>query len=267
MADATPHLGDLPLLGPKMPRQDGGFLWEGIVNGPVRSRRLGTSLGLNLTPTRSKLCTFDCPYCECGFNTAKAPDARWPSPDEVAHSLRRALERLPHAPDWITMAGNGEPTMHPRFPTVVERVLAVRAELAPGARVGVLSNGLAAGKPAVRDALRQLDARFMKLDPGPPERVNGLAFDQGAVAASYRGLKPYTLQAMVCRGRDWDGASDASLAAWLELVVAAAPDTLHLYSLDRAPADPAIRNVPRERLLEMAAAIRQALPRCEVLVF
>lgn len=267
MADATPGPRDFPVLGPKAPRPDGGFLWEGIVNGPMHSRRLGSSLGLNLIPLRSKLCTFDCPYCECGFNTVKAPDSRWPSPDEVAHSLRRALERLPVAPDWITFAGNGEPTMHPRFPAVVERVLAVRSEAAPGSRVGVLSNGLAAGKPAVRDALLRLDARMMKLDPGPPERVNGLHFDQAALAASYRALKPYTIQAMVCRGASWDGASDAALAAWRDLVRAADPDVLHLYSLDRAPADPSIQKVPRERLLEMAAAIRQTLPHCVIEVF
>src|SRR5688572_32571034 len=92
MADATP---------------DGGSLWESIVYGPVRSRRLGASLGLNLLPLGSKLCSFNCPYCECGFNTPRAPDSRWPSPDEVAHALRRALERSATAPDWITFAGNG----------------------------------------------------------------------------------------------------------------------------------------------------------------
>ena len=83
MADATP----LPVLGAKRPRADGGFLWESIVNGPVRSRRLGTSLGLNLIPAGTKLCSFDCPYCECGFNTAKGLGARWPSPDEVANVI------------------------------------------------------------------------------------------------------------------------------------------------------------------------------------
>jgi len=263
MADATP----LPLLGAKHPRADGGFLWESIVNGPVRSRRLGVSLGLNLIPARSKLCTFDCPYCECGFNTPRADGTRWPSPDEVAHSLRRALTRLPAAPDWITFAGNGEPTMHPRFPVVVERVLAVRAELAPRTRAAVLSNGVAAGKPAIRDALRALDARIMKLDPGPMEQVNASRHDAGCLVAAYHALKPYTIQAMVTRGIDWDGSSDASVAAWLPLLRRADPDAVQLYSLDRAPADPRLEKVPRERLEEMARAIREALPRCDVAVF
>src|SRR5437762_5854813 len=157
------------------PRADSGYLWETIVTGPVRSRRLGMSLGLNLLPSRSKICSFDCPYCECGFNTPQAPGARWPSPDEVAHSLRRALDRLPAPPQWITFRGNGEPTLHPRFAVAGERGLEVRAERAP--------------------------------------------------------------------------------------------DVVHLYSLDRAPADARVQNVPRERLLEMALAIRQTLPRIVVEVF
>jgi len=267
MADATPNPLGLPLLGPKRARTDGGFLWETIVNGPVRSRRLGVSLGLNLIPLGSKLCTFDCPYCECGFNTHKAADARWPSPDEVAHSLRGALERLPRAPDWITFAGNGEPTMHPRFPVVVDRVLTARDDLARAARVGILSNGLAVGKPPIRDALLRLDARMMKLDPGPPERVNGLRYDAERLVMDYRALKAYTIQAMVVRGTDWNGASEASLAAWLPSLAAADPDAVHLYSLDRPPADPRLQHVSRERLLAMASAIREVLPRCAVDVF
>lgn len=268
MADATPRTPPaLPLIGAKQARADSGFLWESIANGPVRSRRLGVSLGLNLTPLQSKLCTFDCPYCECGFNTAKAAYARWPSPDEVDHSLRRALERLPEAPDWITFAGNGEPTMHPRYPVVVERVVATRDELAPRTRVGVLSNGLTAGKAAVRAALLRLDGRMMKLDPGPAALVNGVSYDPAALVASYRALKPYTIQAMVVRGPDWDGSSDAAQEEWRRLVVAADPDAVHLYSLDRPPADRRIQNVPRERLIAMAQAIREALPRCEVEVF
>ncbi len=263
MANATP----LPVVGPKRNRPDGGALWETIVNGPVRSRRLGVSLGVNLTPLGAKLCTFDCPYCECGFNTARAADARWPSPDEVANAVRRALERLAVPPAWITFAGNGEPTMHPRFAVAVDRVLAARDDVAPRARVGVLSNGLAAGSDRVRDALLRLDARMMKLDPGPAELVNGGRYDAGALADAYRALKPYAVQAMVVRGAGWDASSDASLAAWLPLVARADPDAVHLYSLDRPAPDATIRSVARERLEQMAAAIRETLPRATVEVF
>jgi wyosine [tRNA(Phe)-imidazoG37] synthetase (radical SAM superfamily) len=242
-------------------------LWETTVYGPVRSRRLGTSLGLNLIPDRSKLCSFDCPYCQCGRNTPKAEGSRWPSPDEVVHRLTRVLARLAALPDWITFSGNGEPTLHPRFAVVVDRVLAVRAEAAPKARVGILSNGLTAGHVAVRGALMRLDGRIMKLDPGPMEQVNGARYDVERLVAGYRGLKPYTIQAMVVRGRDWDGSSDASLAAWLPRLVRADPDAVQVYSLARPPADAGIHNVPRERLDAMAVAIRKALPQCRVEVF
>lgn len=248
MADATPLRGT-------------------IVYGPVRSRRLGVSLGVNLLPARSKVCSFDCPYCECGFTGGKAADTRWPSPDEVGHALRRALERLPMAPDWITFSGSGEPTLHPRFAVAVDRVLAARAELAPSTRVGVLSNGVLGGVPAIRGALLRLEGRFLKLDPGPPERVNGFSGDPGAVADSYRALRPVTVQAMVVRGPDWDGAGAASMADWVPLLVRADPASVQLYSIARPPADPRVRNVPRERLLAMAGAIRDALPRTVVEVF
>jgi wyosine [tRNA(Phe)-imidazoG37] synthetase (radical SAM superfamily) len=263
MSDETP----LTRLGAARERGDGGFLWETIVNGPVRSRRLGTSLGVNILPARSKLCGFNCSYCECGFNTPKAQGSRWPSPDEIAHSLRRALDRLPQAPDAITLSGNGEPTLHPRFSIVVERILEVRGDLAPRSRTVVLSNGLAAGVPAVAGALMRLDARMLKLDPGPRQRVNGLEYDADRRASDYRALKPYTVQAMVAKGTDWDGSSAASVAEWLQLVVRADPDAVHLYSLARPPADFGVQNVPRERLEEMAIALRTALPRCVVDVF
>ena len=242
-------------------------LWASIAYGPVRSRRFGTSVGINLTPLHSKLCTFDCPYCQCGFNTPKAEGGRWPSPDEVAHSLARALARSATPPGWIMVSGNGEPTLHPRFPGVVDRILAVRAEVAPATRIGVLSNGLASGQPSVRAALLRVDARVMKLDPGPMERVNGARYDADQLIADYRALQPLTIQAMVARGRDWDGASEASVAAWLPLVQRAAPEAVQLYSIARPPADATFQNVPRERLEQMAAAIRSALPRCKVDVF
>jgi wyosine [tRNA(Phe)-imidazoG37] synthetase (radical SAM superfamily) len=248
MADATP-------------------LWETLAYGPVRSRRLGVSLGVNLLPQRSKICSFDCPYCSCGFNTPRAAGSRWPSPDEVVHSLTRALARLPAPPDCITFSGNGEPTLHPRFAVVVERVLTARAAGAPTARVAILSNGLTAGQKAIRDALMRLDARIMKLDPGPMEQVNGVPYDVDQLVNDYRALKPYSVQAMVVRGRDWDGSSDESLAAWLPRLARAEPDAVQLYSLARGTADTNVLSVPRERLDEMAIAIREALPQCRVEVF
>ena len=240
---------------PSTGKLSGTFLWERIVNGPVRSRRLGLSLGLNIIPPRSKLCTFDCPYCECGFNTPKAAGAKWPSPDVVADALAKAIG-LMGRPDWVTFAGNGEPTMHPRFALVVDRVLAARERVAPGLRVGILSNGLAAGRPDVAAALDRLDARMMKLDPGPVLRVNGAAYDREMLVANYRGLKDVIVQAMVVEGPDYSGASDESVAEWLDCLARIAPLAVHLYTLARTPADRSVKAVARERLMEIADRAR-----------
>lgn len=246
MADATPRAG-------------------AIVYGPVRSRRMGLSLGIDLLPPRSKLCELDCPYCDCGFTTLRAPGSRWPSPDEVGHALRRALEHT--TPDWITLSGRGEPTLHPRFPVVVDRLLAARDALAPRVRVAILSNGLAAAVPFVRDALLRLDLRVMKLDPGPPEYVNARAIPGEALARSYRDLRPVTVQAMVVRGPGWDGSSDDSIRAWVPLVAVANPDAVQLTTLNRPAADARVDNVSRERLARMAEAIAEALPRTVVRIY
>jgi len=239
---------------------EGTFLWEGIINGPVRSRRLGVSLGLNLIPLHSKLCTFDCPYCECGFDTPKAPHTRWPSPDLVADALRKTLERLDAPPDWVTFAGNGEPTMHPRFPVVVERVLEVRDRHAPGVKVVAMSNGLSCGRPAIRDALNRLDERLMKLDPGPVALVNGVAYDRGRVVEDLRGLADVTVQALVVEGPGYDGGSEASLAEWLTALARLQPKAVQVYSIARPPADARVRPVARARLEVIAARAREVIP-------
>ncbi len=238
---------------------EGTFLWEGIINGPVRSRRLGVSLGLNLIPLHSKLCTFDCPYCECGRNTPKAPHTRWPSPDLVADALRKTLERMDAPPDYVTFAGNGEPTMHPRFPLVVERVLDVRAALAPAARLCAMSNGLTAGRPAIRAALDRLDERLMKLDPGPVAEVNGVAYDRARLVEDLRGLSDVTVQAMVVEGPGYSGASDEAVGEWLTALKRLQPRKVQVYSIARPPADMRVRRVARERLEEIAARARTVI--------
>ncbi|HXY19635.1 MAG TPA: radical SAM protein [Gemmatimonadales bacterium] len=237
----------------------GTFLWEGIINGPVRSRRLGVSLGLNLIPLRSKLCTFDCPYCECGLNTPKAPRSRWPSPDLVADALRKTLEYLGEPPDRVTFAGNGEPTMHPRFALVVERVLEVRDRLAPGLMVAVMSNGLSCGKPAVRSALDRVDERLMKLDPGPPALVNGVAYDRRRLVEDLRGLVDVTVQALVVQGPGYDGASEESVGEWLAALARLQPKAVQVYSIARPPADPRVRPVARAQLEAIAARARRVI--------
>jgi hypothetical protein len=135
-----------------------------------------------------------------------------------AQPAAHALERLAAPPDWITFAGNGEPTMHPRFAVVVDRVLAARDALAPTTRVGILTNGLAAGKPEIAAALRRLDARMIKLDPGPVELVNGVRYERERIVAASA-----TAPSSSGHGRrsDWDGSDDAALRTGSALVAAA----------------------------------------------
>jgi hypothetical protein len=244
---------------PSSGKEAGTFLWERVINGPVRSRRLGISLGLNIIPPGSKLCTFNCPYCECGFNTAKAEGEKWPSPDVVADALSKAITLSGQRPDWVTFAGNGEPTMHPRFAVVVDRVLAARDAVAPGLRVGILSNGLSAGKAEIREALNRLDARMMKLDPGPVELVNGAAYDRELLVQNYRGLTDVIIQAMIVDGPSFSGSGDEAIAAWLTYLGRIHPMAVHLYSLDRAPADGSLTGVARERLMEIAVRARRVV--------
>jgi len=244
---------------PRPGKLEGTFLWDGIINGPVRSRRLGVSLGLNLIPARSKLCSFDCPYCECGFNTAKAAHTRWPSPDLVADALRKTLERMDAPPDWVTFAGNGEPTMHPRFAVVVERVLEVRARQAPGVKIVVMSNGLSCGRPVVRDTLNRVDERLMKLDPGPAHLVNGVAYDRSRLVEDLRGLVDVTVQALVVEGPGYSGASESAVADWLRALERLQPKAVQVYSIARPPADARVRPVARAQLEAIAARARQVV--------
>ena len=246
----------LAALPPPGNYEQGTFLWEGIINGPVRSRRLGVSLGLNLIPLHSKLCTFDCPYCECGRDTVKAPGSRWPSPDLVADALRKTLERMDAPPDYVTFAGNGEPTMHPRFPVVVARVLEVRDAIAPASRVCVMSNGLSAGRPAIRAALDRLDERLMKLDPGPTQDVSGVRYDRARLVEDLRALSDVTVQAMVVDGPGYSGATDDAIDDWLRALARLKPKAVQVYSIARPPADARVTPVARERLEAIAARAR-----------
>ena len=266
MPDATP----LSVGGATRPRADRGVLRGAIVNGPVHSRRLGVSLGLNLLAAGSTLCTCDCPYWECGDNTPRVPGSRWPSPDEVTHALRRALERLRATPEWITFSGNGEPTLHPRFPVVVERVLGVRRRTrAPSPRRrAVRRTGDRGPRPARRARHARRARRPHHETRSRTARTGeGVRSDVNRLVASSRSLKRSTIQAMVPRGEDGDGSGPESMAAWLGLLARGEPDAVQRYALARAPADPALQKITRERLAEMARAIRRTLPRCVVEAF
>jgi wyosine [tRNA(Phe)-imidazoG37] synthetase (radical SAM superfamily) len=225
-------------------------LQTGIVYGPVSSRRLGRSLGVNLLPENRKTCTFNCPYCQYGWTTHEGAGDRlaWPDPVVVARGVETALRGDP-AIDCVTLAGNG----------------LVRNRLAPGVRIAVLSNSSTLDQPRVVAALHRVDDRYMKLDAGDDEtlrRVNGVRLRMDTIIQGLQRLDRIVLQSMFVRssGR-LDNTTTAAIQSWLDAVVRIRPSAVHIYTLHRGPASRRLRAVPRSDLDSIAgAATRVGIP-------
>ena len=236
----------------------------GIIYGPVNSRRLGASLGINLLPPGEKRCTFDCAYCHFGW-TASPPStlAAFPTVDQVLSAVEDALHKLRGSPPaFLTFSGNGEPTTHPQFRTIVEGVRKLRDRRLPAAKLAALSNSTRAAEPGVREALALLDVRIMKLDAGTEEIFQRYCRPQirvtlDAIVAGLATLPDVTVQALFAGGSGGN-AELAHVAAWIAKVVDIKPVAVQLYTLDRdwpsrelAPLDP-------DALHAIAAALRAA---------
>jgi wyosine [tRNA(Phe)-imidazoG37] synthetase (radical SAM superfamily) len=237
-------------------------LQAGLVYGPVRSRRLGISLGVNVLPDGAKICNFTCAYCQYGWTPSPhgaRATAGWPAPVEIAAAVEAALGCASRV-DRITLAGNGEPTLHPRFGEIVERLRDVRDRVAPRARLAVLSNASTVADPLVAAALVRLDECHMKLDAGDArtlKAINGVAVDPDATIGALAALGGVTLQAMFVRdpqGRV-DNTTPAALDAWLAGVRRVRPMGVHVYSLDRTPALDRLEAVPGPVLQGIAARV------------
>jgi wyosine [tRNA(Phe)-imidazoG37] synthetase (radical SAM superfamily) len=244
------------------------FLWSEHVYGPVRSRRMGLSLGLNLLPNTAKVCNYDCPYCECGWS-GQGRGNGLPEPAALEAQLAGRLGQLnaeDRTPDAITMAGNGEPTLHPRFAEIVDRTIGVRDRLAPGALVAVLSNATRLDRPGVFNALLRVDERQLKLDAGTEEtfRLVAAPLDgttlEDVVDALERFQGAFEAQTCFVRGKvkgAWlDNAAPAELAAWRALLARLRPRRTLIYTLDREPAEPGLARLPASELEAIARAAR-----------
>lgn len=252
-------------------------LYNDIIFGPIRSRRLGLSLGVNLLPVESKLCSFDCIYCECGWNDEHPGRRRFNSRDDVRNMLREVLGRMVGEgtpPDVITFAGNGEPTMHPDFEGVIDDTIALRDELCPAARVSVLSNATQIHREDVRRALQRVDNNILKLDSAFDSTVQLVNKPQGAytVERTVELLKLFEgrliLQTMFLRGeyegQRVDNTREEEVAAWLRLVEEIAPRQVMVYSLDRDTPCKTLEKVSREDLLAIAARVEALGIPCSV---
>lgn len=236
------------------------IIFPSPIFGPVRSRRLGISLGINLMPGDGKICTFDCIYCECGFNKDHRPSSPRPSREEVSGALEQQLLKMQaegELPDVLTFAGNGEPTAHPDFPAIIDDTIALRNRLCPNAKVSVLSNATRAALPEVKEALLKVDNNILKLDTVDTDyirRVNQPTgrYDVEQIIAAMEGYEgKLIVQTMFMKGcyggESVDNTGDAYVMPWLEALKRIRPQQVMIYTLDRdTPAQGLLKATPQE---------------------
>lgn len=243
-------------------------LFHDTIFGPIHSRRLGTSLGVNLSPRDGKVCSFDCLYCEAGFNAQGPGTSGLPSRAEVRAQLRARLQAMHDAGEplnVITFSGNGEPTLHPDFEGIVDDVIALRDEFYPDVKISVLTNSTRLGSEAVCRALRKVDNNILKLDSAVEatmrrlDRPNDPAFTVDMVIGQ---LKQFggtgIIQTMILRGDGIDNTTDAEIDALIAAYKAIEPREIMLYSIDRKTPDATLRKVERPELDAIAARIAAA---------
>jgi wyosine [tRNA(Phe)-imidazoG37] synthetase (radical SAM superfamily) len=241
-------------------------LQKGIIYGPVPSRRLGPSLGVNVLPLDFKMCSFDCLYCQYGRTPVPvcACNGRTPLPDpeDVEDALRRALDNLPTKPGYITLSGNGEPTLHPRLLEIVEIMTRLRDDMCPQAETAILSNSVGSWLPRVREALLGLDVRIMKLDSATDEMLQsynrpGPGVTLAAILEGLRALPEITIQALFTAGPRGNVGED-HLGTWLDIVQSLQPLQVQIYSLDRPTPSRDLLPVPTSELERIAERGRAA---------
>ncbi len=247
------------------------FLFDKIIFGPVISRRLGVSLGINLLPVDSKICSFDCIYCECGRNPSKREKKGvLPSRNDVRDRLEETLglmQQENRLPDVITFAGNGEPTLHPEFAAIIDDTLELRTRFAPGARIAVLSNATMLHKPGVFAALLKVDDNIQKLDSAFTETVKILdcpagPFDLDKVVrqlADFHGK--VTLQTMFVKGSykglPIDNTTEREVEAWIGLLKKINPAMVMIYTIARDTPVETLEKVSSRQLEKIAHRARR----------
>ena len=244
------------------------MLFDSIVYGPIRSRRLGVSLGMNLMPTTAKLCTFDCVYCECGWNQPVSHPII-PTREQVREALASRLIALsPNSIDVITFSGNGEPTLHPEFLGIIEDTCALRDQYCPKAKISVLSNSTQLGRQDVVEALRLCDNRILKLDSAidatmrlidKPVNTNLTVEQIAQWLALFNG--DFTLQTCFLRGeycgQTIDNTTSEELKAWYSMIERLHPQQVMIYVIDRATPLQTLSKVPAAEMEAIASPLRE----------
>ncbi|WP_459683328.1 radical SAM protein [Viscerimonas tarda] len=245
------------------------ILFNEIVFGPIHSRRLGSSLGMNILPYDGKVCSFDCIYCECGYNKDRRTKSPLPSRENVKAALEDKLITLKKenlVPDVITFAGNGEPTLHPQFAGIIDDTIELRDKYVPEAKISVLSNGMHIAKNAVFNALKKVDNNILKLDsaiistarlidcPSSP----GYSIEkQVELFRKFEG--DFIMQTMFVKGehngQTVDNTTEEEIAAWLKAVAESRPKEVMIYTIDRETPESKLQKIPLEKLKEIGERV------------
>lgn len=246
------------------------FLFDKIIFGPVKSRRLGVSLGINLLPTDIKVCSFDCIYCECGRNPKKyEKKAVLPSRTEVKLQLQKKLEEMKAEnllPDVITFAGNGEPTLHSEFAGIIDDTIKLRNLLAPKARIAVLSNATMIHKKQVSQALLKIEDNIQKLDSAFEETINLLDCPNKNFSLTKTVDQLITFQGNVIiqtlfvkgsyKGQTVDNTTEKEISAWIKLLKLIKPSQVMIYTIARDTPTESLEKVSLDKLNEIAEILK-----------
>jgi len=233
---------------------------EDTVFGPIRSRRLGSSLGINLLPKKGKICTFDCIYCECGWNKDGRGDTLLPTREEVREALENKLiaaSREGVHIDSVTFSGDGEPTLNPQFPEIIDDTIALRDSLFPEAKVSVLSNASRIHIPKVFEALQKVDNAILKVD-APTDHLVSL-IDRPAPGYSLERVLSslekfggdFVLQTMFLRSPFFDSSSKEVLEGWKDIVRRLRPREIMVYTIDRPTPEEGLGKFTKEEMQKL----------------
>lgn len=247
------------------------IIFSSPIFGPIHSRRLGVSLGINLLPPDGKLCSFDCIYCECGYNADFKAKQPLPTREEVKNALENRLKDMQEngpKPDVFTFAGNGEPTLHPHFPEIINDTIELRDKYFPDAKVSVLSNSTLIFKENVRNALMLVDNNILKLDTINMDYIKEVDRPMGKYEVNriIDNMKKFNghiiIQTMFMKGFspngvNVDNTSDQYVLPWLEVVKNINPEQVMIYTIDRETPDQRLLKATPEELDRIASLIKK----------
>lgn len=233
-------------------------IYPSPIYGPVHSRRLGLSLGINLMPADGKICTFDCLYCECGFNADRRTRSHYPTREIVVAALEKQLIKMHNDnehPDVLTFAGNGEPTGNPHFPEIIDDTVKLRDKWCPDAKISVLSNSTFIHREKVRLALMKVDNNILKLDTVNADYIKKVdrptqpTYDVNDIIEDLKWFNGHVIiQTMFMKGDGTDNTGDEYVMPWLDAVKSIKPQKVMVYTIDRETPDRMLQKASHEEL-------------------